>query len=366
MHVVILGCGQLSRLMAREGKKLGVDFTFVAMGDESTDCVNGLGKIVQWQDSMSAEALLAETGTPDALTVERESIDVKLLIELQKLCNVCPPPEAVAACQHRLKEKMALTSLDIPATPWHPISDEASLHKAAEMFGYPLIVKSFEDGYDGKNQWHLQSADELAELVKTEKPENWLAEPKINFTHEVSLIGARSVSGEVKFYPITENHHEGGILKRSIAPYELLDSTKIDEMQANMKRLMESWQYVGVLAIEMFVTKDGFTVNEMAPRVHNSGHWTQNNTITSQFENHIRAILDMELGDTEVNDYSGMVNILGMGTQQPKVDHVEGEVFLYDKTPRNGRKLGHVNLSDSDRESLAQRMSAIESQIYSN
>lgn len=167
-------------------------------------------------------------------------------------------------------------------------------------------------------------------------------------------------------YPLTENHHERGILKRSIAPYELLSPQRIAEMKKHMKRLLDSWHYVGVLAMEMFVTKDGFTVNELAPRVHNSGHWTENRQTTSQFENHIRAILGLELGATESKTYTGMINILGANNKQPKIDSLDGEIYLYDKTPRQGRKLGHINLMDQCRETLVARMTHVEQQIYSN
>ena len=366
MHIVILGCGQLSRLMAKAGLKLGKKFTFVAIGDESIDCVAGMGPIVRWHKPMSAEALLQATGVPDVVIVERENIDVKLLLELSMHCKVYPGPEAVANCQHRLKEKLALKKLNLPATPWRAISDKQSLDNAAEIFGFPLIIKSFVDGYDGKNQWHIQNAAELDALIAQVEPVDWIVEPKINFSNEVSLIGVRSSIGDVKFYSLTENHHERGILKRSIAPYEQVNQEQLSDMQAQMKRLMNSWQYVGVIAMEMFVTDSGFLINELAPRVHNSGHWTDNSLTTSQFENHIRAIAGMPLGPTQTKQYTGMVNILGASNRKPKVDSLDGDINLYDKQPRLGRKLGHVNLTDVSRDKLLTRMLSTEQQIYSS
>ncbi|MCW8879097.1 MAG: 5-(carboxyamino)imidazole ribonucleotide synthase [Kangiellaceae bacterium] len=360
MHVVILGCGQLARLLAESGEQLNLDFTFVAIEDESVDCVKHLGPIVHWRKGISAEALLQATGMPDVVTVERESIDTKLLYELSLLCQVSPSPEIVATCQHRLKEKMGLSKLDIPMTPWFPVSDNKSLYEAVKMCGYPLIIKAFENGYDGKNQWHINNSEELEELVKEVDPKDWIIEPKINFITEASLIGVRSLDGEIRFYPVTENHHESGILKRSIAPLENIADSEVKKIQKSLKKLMESWQYVGVMTMELFLTKDGFMVNELAPRVHNSGHWTKNSDVTCQFENHLRAILGKPLGETNSPYYNGMINLLGKGTKLPKIDLPDGEIYLYGKLPRAGRKLGHINMFDSDRTNLIRRMSNAE------
>lgn len=365
MHVLILGCGQLARLLAEAGKKLDLTFTFVAIENESTECVKNLGSIVNWHKGMSAEALLQATGVPDVVTVERESIDSKLLYELSLLCRVAPGPEAVATCQHRLKEKMGLSKLNIPATPWFAVSDEQSLRGAVQTFGFPLIIKAFENGYDGKNQWHINNSQELDKLVEKVLPEAWIVEPKINFITEASLIGVRALTGEIQFYPITENHHESGVLRRSIAPLENINDAEIKKIQNSLKKLMESWQYVGVMTMELFLTDDGFMVNELAPRVHNSGHWTKNSNITCQFENHLRAILGKTLGETKSSYYNGMINLLGGGPKFPKIDLPDGDLYLYGKSPRAGRKLGHVNMFDSDRTSLIQRMSAAE-QILSS
>ncbi len=360
MHVIILGCGQLARLLAEAGQRINLNFTFVAIEDEPVDCVKNLGQIVHWRKGMPAETLLQATGIPDVVTVERESIDTKLLYELSLLCRVSPSPEIVATCQHRLKEKMGMSKLEIPMTPWFPVSDNKSLLNAVRVYGFPLVIKSFENGYDGKNQWHIDSAQELSRLVKKVAPKDWIVEPKINFITEASLIAGRSINGEIKFYPITENHHESGILKRSIAPLENIAAADVRKTKKSLKTLMEAWQYVGVITMELFLTKEGFMVNELAPRVHNSGHWTKNGDVTCQFENHLRAILGKPLGHTESPYYNGMINLLGRGTDLPKINLPDGEVCLYGKLPRAGRKLGHINMFDSDRTNLIKRMSSTE------
>lgn len=364
MRVAILGCGQLSRLMAMESKKLGVEFTFVAIDDEQTVCVDGMGEIIRFKPPMTVNELKEKLGQPDAITVERESIPAELLSELATTHAVVPAPKAVIATQNRLSEKRALTEVGVPKTPYEYVNSKDDLLAAAKTFGFPLIVKACTDGYDGKNQWHLKSQTELDTLLDNETPSDWIAEPKINFKTEVSLIAARNKQGDIAFYPLTENTHQNGILKRSIAPYPFADADQVSSIRQHMKTLMDFWGYVGVLAMELFVTEQGFMVNELAPRVHNSGHWTQNEIITSQFENHIRAICGMPLGSTELKSVCGMVNILGQGTDQPKTDLPDGDVFMYDKEPRDGRKLGHVNFVDDNHDQLIDRMASIDKMLY--
>jgi 5-(carboxyamino)imidazole ribonucleotide synthase len=352
--------------MAQEGKPLGVEFTFVAMGEESTVCVDGMGEIIRYTDSMTPAELSELLGKPDAVTVEREGIDADLLDALRETQAVRPAPAAVRATQHRLREKQALTQAGVPKTPYQYIETTDDLIAAANEFGFPLIVKACTDGYDGKNQWHLKSQEQLDQLLQSEQPNDWIAEPKINFITEVSLIAARNVQGDVVFYPLAENTHLNGILKRSVVPYPDTTQEQVDGIRQHMKNLLEFWGYVGVLAMELFVTDDGFMVNELAPRVHNSGHWSQNDVITSQFENHIRAITGQPLGSTELDKVCGMVNVLGQGTEQPRTDLPDGQLFMYDKEPRDGRKLGHVNFVDEDYDSLLKRMTDIDDMIYSS
>lgn len=364
MHIGIIGCGQLARLMALAGKPMGVRFSFVAIGDESTSCVEELGPIIQWQESISANGLLQAMGHPDVITVEREDVDAHLLLELSMKVKVHPSPESVATCQNRLKEKLALTKLNIPSTPWLSVTNQDTLERAVELFNFPIIIKSLEQGYDGKNQWQIHHQQQLDELLESSTQINWIVEPKIDFIKEASLIGVRSTTGEIKFYPLTENHHEDGILRASIAPEINIDDSVRHEIEENLAHLFQKWQYVGVMAMELFILPDGFVVNELAPRVHNSGHWTDNSMLTSQFENHIRAILGMAIGSTEFSGFAGMINILGTDTNQAFDAPADGKLHMYNKTYKPNRKLGHINLSDSSRKKLLSKLNQTEKTIY--
>lgn len=390
MHVAILGCGQLARLLAQAGKNLGIKTSFIALENESTQCVRDLGRIVHWHRPMSVDGLLDALDHPDVVTVERENVDVRLMLELSMHVKVYPSPESVASCKNRLKEKLALSKLNIAATPWLSVDSVESVKNAVYTFGLPVVIKALEDGYDGKNQWHIKTRAQLHKLLNESTHINWIVEPKIDFTKEVSLIGVRSSTGECKFYPLTENHHQKGILRSSIAPDHSVDAKLLKQIEGDLQKLFNQWQYVGVMAMELFIVHDGFYVNELAPRVHNSGHWTGNHSsadkqgFTSQFENHLRAILGLPLGMTEFNGFAGMVNILGnkeihqtniqTDYSSPELSNRDssaetsklatGEVFMYNKTPKPNRKLGHVNLLDQDRQSLVKRIEQTEVEIY--
>lgn len=381
MHVAIIGCGQLARLLAIAGKTIGIKTSFIALDNESTQCVKDLGRIVHWHRPMNIEGLLLALGNPDVVTVERENVDIKLMLEISMHTRVYPSPESVSMCKNRLKEKLALSKLNIAATPWLSVNNAESANKAVDTFGFPVVIKSLEEGYDGKNQWQLKTQLELEQLLEQSDKIDWIVEPKIDFIKEVSLIGVRSNNGECKFYPLTENQHERGILRKSIAPDQSIEPKILKKIEKDLKKLFEQWQYVGVMAMELFIVRDGYYVNELAPRVHNSGHWTANQSITSQFENHLRAIFGMPLGRTDFSGFAGMVNILGHANQQDvltssqffefdNVDTIEqrkftaGEVFMYNKTPKLDRKLGHVNLLDSSRRRLLKKMNQTEQDIY--
>ncbi|TQV84334.1 5-(carboxyamino)imidazole ribonucleotide synthase [Aliikangiella coralliicola] len=369
MHITILGCGQLARLMALAGKKMAIDFTFVAIDNESTRCVDKLAKIVHWSKHVSTTSLLQAIGETDVVTVEREDIDIRLLLDLSMRVNVFPRPESVAICQNRIKEKIALSQLNIASTPWFAVTDTTGLFEAAKYLNYPFIIKSAEHGYDGKNQARIKDENALNEyidnFIEPNEKIKAIAEPIVEFDTEVSLIGVRALSGEVKFYPLTENHHVGGILRRSMAPADFIPEDWLQNVKRNMTSLLEKWQYVGVLTMELFVTKDGIMVNELAPRIHNSGHWTDEGSVTSQFENHIRAISGLSLGSTMSKGYSAMVNILGTESESAAINLPETSVHLYNKMDKPGRKLGHINLSDPQRNSLLNKVKLVEQTIYS-
>ncbi|MCO1335438.1 5-(carboxyamino)imidazole ribonucleotide synthase [Microbulbifer sp. OS29] len=358
-RVAIIGCGQLAQMMAQEGRPLGVEFSFLAEGGENTDCVQGLGVIVQRKQGQGAEALYQALGCPEVITSEREQVSVGLLRALQRFCPIYPDPHIIEKAQHRLREKRALTDCGLPVAPFVAALKETELRGALDQLGFPAFIKSCENGYDGKNQWCVTNAEELEAALPQTSGQECVVEAGVDFACEVSIIGARSVSGEIKAYPLTENRHQKGTLILSRAPYANPELVAVAEHY--LKTLLRDWDYVGVLAVECFICDRGLIINEVAPRVHNSGHWTLEGTEASQFTNHIRAILDMPLGDTSCPQPVVMVNLLGVDTAPKQLNQ---SVCWYGKKLRPGRKMGHVILQDFCEDNLRQRSEAVIKELY--
>jgi 5-(carboxyamino)imidazole ribonucleotide synthase len=362
-----MGCGQLARMMALAGKNMGIRFSLVALGDESPECVEGLGAIVSWQqEDLDAQALYDAMGRPDVVTVERENISVELLRALQSCCPVHPNPDAVSHCQNRLRERRLLRSLAIETAPFAEAYTVAQVAEAIEKLGLPVVVKHASAGYDGRNQWRIRSEDDLAAFSEEQGDDEWLVEQWIRFDNEVSLIAVRSASGEVAVYPPTLNTHQDGILIRSLVPAPGLSGEQASVADRYIRKLLDAMDYVGVLTMECFVVGDRVLVNELAPRVHNSGHWTQQGDVTSQFENHLRAILGLPLGSTSLRGYAGIVNILGKPPGAACFAALAGNASLhwYDKQPRPGRKLGHVAVSGAELESVVAHLDRVHGALY--
>jgi 5-(carboxyamino)imidazole ribonucleotide synthase len=361
MHIAIIGCGQLSRMLALAGLPLSLKFSFVADSNEVLSCVEGLGKTVRWQSGDSVEALFNELGQPDVVTVEKEQVNMELLEALSEYCTVRPGLQAIYSAQHRHREKCLLDKLTIPNSAYRYNS---SAQSTADKLGLPLVAKSCTEGYDGKNQWVLKTADDVAEYDKRDSEDECIIEQWIPFNRELSQVSARNSKGEIVHYALTENVHTSGILKQSIAPApDVSDETRA-KAQDYITRILTDLDYVGVLAMECFDTGDELLVNELAPRVHNSGHWTQSGARTCQFENHVRAVADLPLGDTAMNgNTSGMVNLLG--TSRPPVELLSGNSTLhwYNKSVRPGRKLGHINFVGEAHDSLLQQMQQVTEQV---
>ncbi|GAA5524934.1 N5-carboxyaminoimidazole ribonucleotide synthase [Microbulbifer aestuariivivens] len=363
-RVGIVGCGQLAQMMAQEGRPLGVAFSFLAEGDENTGCVDGLGTVVHAREGADVETLYRAMGSPEVITAEREQVSVELLRALEQFCPVYPRPDAFEKTQHRLREKTAITAAGLPVAPFLPANSYDEICAAVAKLGYPAFIKSCENGYDGKNQWRVDSDEALAAIrdeVIAQGEQEYVVEKGIHFSREVSLIGVRSADGEVLTYPLAENDHYKGTLLVSKAPAPDVDDKLQQAAQDYLATLLNEWDYVGVLAMECFVSDDGLLINELAPRVHNSGHWTLAGAKTSQFENHIRAILGMPLGDTDAERPAVMINMLGVD-KKPTLPN-EG-VWLYGKSLRPGRKMGHVILVDDTQEALSTRIEAMLEELY--
>jgi 5-(carboxyamino)imidazole ribonucleotide synthase len=307
-------------------------------------------------DDQALRALAAEV---DVLTFDIENVSVTALESLSGIVPVRPGPGIVGLAQDRLAEKQLFASLGIPTAPFVAIDVAADLERAAAELGFPIVLKARRLGYDGRGQRVVRTREQLAGAWEELGQGPALAEGWVNFACEVSLIGARNGATDNRYYSLSENRHCDGMLELSIAPYA--DPELQARAEAWMAGMFDRFDYRGVLTIEFFVTADGLVANEIAPRVHNSGHWTIEGAETSQFENHLRGILGLPLGSTANRGLAGMRNLIGSMPPRERLLAIDGlHLHDYGKTPRPGRKLGHCTLLDHDRESLVRRLAALD------
>jgi 5-(carboxyamino)imidazole ribonucleotide synthase len=301
------------------------------------------------------EAALAElAASSDVATYEFENVPVSAARFLAEHVEVLPPPESLEFAQDRVLEKTLFAEVGLDAAPWAAVLSKEELGEAMDQIGFPSILKTRRLGYDGKGQAPLETPDDAPDAWSRVGELPSILEARVSFDRELSIIGARGRDGRVVFYPLVENVHRDGILRTSIAP-----AAVAGEMQTSAERValavMERLGHVGVLAIELFETDEGLLGNEMAPRVHNSGHWTIEGAETSQFENHLRAICGMELGPATPSAYSAMVNLIGSEPPDEAFSSRPGvHEHRYGKHARPGRKVGHVTIVEKDRDTLIQ------------
>lgn len=343
MKVGILGGGQLARMIALAGYPLGLKF-IVLDPDENAGAAGLSEHLHGAYDDPGLLAQLAEKA--DVVTYEFENVPAPVAEFLSSHTRVYPPANALAVAQDRLLEKNYFKKLGIGTAPYAAVDGFEDLQNAMAEIGFPAILKSRRMGYDGKGQVILKQDTDLAAAWDSMQGASAIVEGFIPFHREVSIIAARRPSGDIRFYPLSENQHSGGILRLATArPQDKLQSIAED----CVRRLLESLDYVGVIALELFEVDGELLANEFAPRVHNSGHWTIEGSETSQFENHLRAILDLPLGSTQTIGNAAMVNFIGglPDTQQLlNLDHAH--LHLYDKLPRKGRKLAHATVRCND------------------
>lgn len=348
MRIGVLGGGQLARMMALEGIPLGCRFAFLEPGADPPAAVAGDVVRAPYDDPAGLTRL---ADSCDVATFEFENVPAASATFLQSRLSVLPPPAALEASQDRLAEKRLFRQVAIRTAPFHPVNAPGDLEAALEVTGLPVVIKTRRMGYDGKGQAMAETAQEAAAAVAKLGPADLIAEGFVPFRRELSIVAAAGRDGSRVFYPLTENHHRDGILRVSYAPAPGLAPALQAEAEALIGRLLDHLGYVGVLAVELFQTDDGFLANEMAPRVHNSGHWTLDGAATSQFENHVRAVAGLPLADPQpVAAASAMINLIGQVPATETLAAVPGlRLHLYGKSPRPGRKLGHVNVAGSDR-----------------
>jgi 5-(carboxyamino)imidazole ribonucleotide synthase len=298
------------------------------------------------------------------VTYEFENVPVAAANHLAERVPVYPSPRALEVAQDRLKEKHLFRDLGIGTAPFAPVETLADLTAAVEVLGLPAVLKTRTQGYDGKGQRVLRRGEDLAVAFGTLGGRPLILEGFVPFRRELSILAARSRTGETAFWPLVENVHRDGILRLSIAPAQGGDATLTDAAAALAGRALEALDYVGVLAIELFEHDGRLLANEMAPRVHNSGHWTIEGSRTSQFENHLRAVLGLPLGSTGSIGVAAMVNLIGETPDPASLLEIDGShLHLYGKPARPGRKLGHVTLVESDRAALDAALGRVASVI---
>ncbi len=355
MTVGIVGAGQLGRMLALAGYPLGLDFLFL---DRDADTPGGqVGPILSGE--FTDPKLLRELARrSEVLTFDWENIPVDALRAHCGKTRIAPPLAALATGQDRLAEKRLFETLGIPTTRYRAVSSKDQLARAVQQIGLPVVLKTRRLGYDGKGQALLKSAADIDRVWSALGGQELLCEEFIAFDFEVSVIGARSTRGEMAVYPLNRNIHLDGILRLTRAPAAgpLLARAAV----RYLRKMLRHFDYAGILTIEFFVQGGRLIANEIAPRVHNSGHWTIEGAVTSQFENHLRAILGLPLGSTAARGHSAMINLTGtMPDRNAFLDIPDLHWHDYGKTPRPGRKLGHITLlasSAAARDRLANRV----------
>lgn len=348
MRIGILGSGQLGMMLAQAGIRLGHTFAFYDVAP--SPCSHGLGSTVLGAfDDRSALSSFASLC--DIITYEFENVPCESAHFLETLKPVFPPPRALEVSQDRLHEKEFLQGLGIGTPRFQPASSEAELGAACETLGFPCIAKTRRFGYDGKGQYRLQSSADVPKAWQALQGAPLLVEGFVPFSRELSVIVSRDRKGQVALYSLSENVHIDGILHRSELPAANASlSLRTSAFEAASK-VVEALQYVGTLAIELFEVRGEILANELAPRVHNSGHATIEGAACSQFENHIRAITAAPLGSTEPLSRAVMYNIIGSMPELSEVRNLpNSSIHLYGKTPRHGRKLGHITLLNPSEE----------------
>jgi 5-(carboxyamino)imidazole ribonucleotide synthase len=357
VRIGVLGGGQLGRMLALAGIPLGHEFVFLEPGGEA---VRGLGELVQASADDTA-ALARLVSQVDTVTYEFENVPVSAAHFVAARRPVHPPPGALGVAQDRLVEKRFFRELGIPTTDFIPVDARPALDQAVATLGLPAVLKTRRFGYDGKGQRMLRAPVDLGSAWNALGEIPLVAEAFVPFERELSILAVRARDGALAFYPLVENHHRGGILRRSLAPAPGVTPALQAAAEGHARGVLERLKYVGVLAIELFQVGDRLLANEMAPRVHNSGHWTIDGAATSQFENHVRAITGMPLGGTGVHGAVGMVNLIGTIPDAASVLAIPGaHLHLYGKAPKPGRKVGHVTIVGPSAEAIAPQVARAE------
>ena len=362
--VLVLGAGQLARMMALASKPLNIDVRAYDVG--SNTVVDPLSPAIKHGD------LQAGIDFADVITAEFEHIQHDVLSVCEASGKLFPSSQSIKTGGDRRLEKNLLEAAGVENAKHQIVESKADFDKAIETLTLPLIFKSALAGYDGKGQWRLKDKADAAAMwldiqaffdgAQGDVKQAVVAEQMVPFDREVSMVGVRNAKGETFAYPLTENHHTNGVLSVSLAvgEHQALQS----QASQAFEKVANALNYVGVLAIEFFQVGETLLVNEIAPRVHNSGHWTQQGADVCQFENHIRAVCNLPLGSTHLVRPTAMINILGPDSIPTDVLTIPStSVHWYGKEKRPGRKMGHINVCGKDKTELVQRLNQLASML---
>jgi 5-(carboxyamino)imidazole ribonucleotide synthase len=357
MRVGILGGGQLGRMLALAGHPLGMSFVVLTPDAHAPAAAVARTIVAPYEDRAALDELAREV---DVVTFEFENVPADVVEHLAQRVPVHPNAQSLREASDRQLEKDLFTRLGIPTVPYRAVSSAAEMDDAIRDVGLPAVLKTRRFGYDGKGQRVLRRSEDVEGAFTGLGGGDLILEGFVDFRREVSIVAVRGSDGEVAFYPLVENRHEGGVLRFTRAPAPVLDEDHQEKAEHDVRSILEELDYVGVLALELFDDGVELLANEIAPRVHNTGHWTIEGAETSQFENHLRAITGAPLGSTAPRGESAMINILGALPDPRKILAVPGAyLHLYGKAPRPGRKLGHVTVTASDASTLDARLEAL-------
>ena len=358
MKIGVIGGGQLGRMLALSGTPLGQSFVFLDPAPDA--CAQALGQHIQAAyDDQAALRQLAEQ--VDLVTFEFESVPAETVAFLSQFVPVYPGAEALRIARDRWFEKSLFNELGIPTPAFADVQSQADLDAAVAAIGLPAVLKTRTLGYDGKGQKVLRAAADVQGAFAELGSVPCILEGFVPFSGEVSLIAVRGRDGEQRFYPLVHNRHEQGVLALSVAstnhPLQALAEDYVG-------RVLKHLDYVGVLAFEFFEVDGGLKANEIAPRVHNSGHWSIEGAECSQFENHLRAIAGLPLGSTAKIGESAMLNFLGKVPEVARVAAIaDCHLHHYGKAFKAGRKVGHATLRCADAATLKTRIHELEALI---
>jgi 5-(carboxyamino)imidazole ribonucleotide synthase len=345
-------------MLGLAGIPLGISFGF--LDPSAAAPASGVGDLVVGALADVDAAQRAAAGA-DVITYEWEGVPADVARTLESTAPVFPPARALEVAQDRLVEKDALRALGIATAPYRAVDDRASLDAAIGELGLPAVCKTRRGGYDGKGQALLRGPADVDAAWRDLGGVPLILEGFVPFQRELSIIGVRDATGDIRCWPAVENHHADGILRLTRAPAPGLDAELQRRAEACIRPLLESLDYVGVGCVELFDVNGDLLANEIAPRVHNSGHWTIEGAETSQFENHLRAVLGWPLGSTAPRGSSAMVNCIGEMPDRGAILAIPGaHLHDYGKAARPARKVGHVTVTAADAPALEERLARVE------